>query len=127
MPQLLAHRILGCYAQTELGHGTNVAGLETTATLDEKTDEWVIHTPSVRATKFWPGSMGINANHAIVYARAIAGGNDYGPNPFFCQIRDFDKHMPLPGVNVGDIGPKIGYSGVDNGYLSFDHVRIPRT
>ena len=71
--------------------------------------------------------MGIVANHAIVYARAIAGGNDYGPNPFFCQIRDFDKHMPLPGVNVGDIGPKIGYGGVDNGYLSFDHFRIPRT
>jgi acyl-CoA oxidase len=84
MPDLKAHKIIGCYAQTELGHGTNVAGLETTATLDEKTDEWVIHTPHVRATKFWPGSMGIMANHAIVYARAIAGGKDHGVKPFFC-------------------------------------------
>ena len=27
--------IIGCYVQTELGHGSNVAGLETTATLDK--------------------------------------------------------------------------------------------
>lgn len=26
--------IIGCYVQTELGHGSNVAGLETTATFD---------------------------------------------------------------------------------------------
>jgi hypothetical protein len=39
------------YAQTELGHGSNLAGLETTATLDKSTDEWVIHSPhlSVRS------------------------------------------------------------------------------
>lgn len=27
---------------------------------------------------------------------------------------------------VGDIGPKIGFNAMDNGYCSFDHVRIPR-
>ena len=51
MPQAKALKIIGCYAQTEIGHGSNVAGLETTATLDMKTDEWVIHTPTIRATK----------------------------------------------------------------------------
>lgn len=56
-----------------MGHGSDVAGLETTATLDMKTDEWVIHTPHIRATKFWPGSLGIHANHAIVYARCVVG------------------------------------------------------
>ena len=30
----------------------------------------------------------------------------------------------LPGVTVGDIGPKFGFGGVDNGYMSMDHVRI---
>ena len=34
--------------------------------------------------------------------------------------------MPLPGISVGDVGEKIGYSSVDNGYLSFDNYRIPR-
>ena len=50
--------ILGCYAQTEIGHGSNVAGLETTATFDNETDEFVINTPTITATKWWPGDMG---------------------------------------------------------------------
>jgi acyl-CoA oxidase len=47
--------IVGCYAQTELGHGSDVRSLETTATFDEKTQEFVINTPSISAAKFWPG------------------------------------------------------------------------
>ena len=30
------------------------------------------------------------------------------------------------GISVGDIGPKMGYFGMDNGFLALDHVRIPR-
>jgi acyl-CoA oxidase len=52
--------------------------LETTATLDEKTDEFVIHTPSPTATKYWPGDLGRFASHAIVMARLIVGKKDYG-------------------------------------------------
>jgi acyl-CoA oxidase len=51
--------IIGCYAQTELGHGSNVAGLETTATYDEKTETFVIHSPTIKAAKFWPGALGL--------------------------------------------------------------------
>jgi acyl-CoA oxidase len=51
---------------------------------------------------------------------------DHGPHGFVVQIRDMETHKPLPGVEVGDIGPKFGYNGVDNGFLRFDHVRIPR-
>jgi hypothetical protein len=32
----------------------------------------------------------------------------------------------MPGVTIGDDGPKAGLLGVDNGRLSFDHVRVPR-
>ena len=32
----------------------------------------------------------------------------------------------LPGILVGDMGPKIGYNGVDNGFANFNQVRIPR-
>ena len=38
-----------------------------------------------------------------------------------------EDHKALPGISVGDIGKKLGYNSVDNGYLSFDKVRIPRT
>ena len=63
--------IFGCYAQTELGHGSNVAGLETTATLDKTTDEFIINTPTITATKYWPGDLGMFSSHAIVFARMI--------------------------------------------------------
>ena len=116
----------GCYAQTELGHGSNVAGLETTATLDRKTDEWVLHSPTVSSTKFWPGGMGRWANHAIVFARCLVGENDYGVMPFMVQIRSLEDHTPCKGVQVGDLGTKFGYNSKDNGWLILNKVRIPR-
>jgi acyl-CoA oxidase len=113
-------RKLGCYAQTELGHGSNIAGLETTATLDLQTDEWVIHSPTVTSTKYWPGSLGRWANHAALFARCIVGKQDYGVQCFVVQIREYETHQPCKGVQVGDIGPKLGYNSKDNGWLMFD-------
>jgi acyl-CoA oxidase len=118
MPQAKALKIIGCYAQTEIGHGSNVAGLETTATFDMKTDEWVIHTPTIRATKFWPGGMGFAANHAMVYARCITGEKDHGVQAFLVPIRDAN-HTSFPSVKNGDLGAKLGWNGVDNGWLTF--------
>ena len=69
MPDVRNVNILGCYAQTELGHGSNVAGLETTATLDKSTDEWIIHSPTLTSAKFWPGDLGRFSTHAVVFAR----------------------------------------------------------
>lgn len=66
---------MGCYAQTELGHGSNVAGIETTATLDSNSDEFVIHSPTVTSTKYWPGGLGQWANYALVFAKCLADGN----------------------------------------------------
>lgn len=51
------YHILGAYAQTEIGHGSNVKGLETTATFDETTDEFVLHSPTLTSTKFWVGCL----------------------------------------------------------------------
>ncbi|GLC45233.1 hypothetical protein PLESTB_000722200 [Pleodorina starrii] len=131
MPLCMGLKIIGTYAQTELGHGTFVRGLETTATYDRQTQEFVIHSPTLTATKWWPGGLGKTATHAVVMARLMVPDErgamrDYGPHGFIAQLRDLDSHLPLPGVTIGDIGPKVGYNGVDNGYLSFDHVRIPR-
>ena len=75
-------RIIGAYAQTELGHGSDVSNLETTATFDGNTDEFIIHTPCIKATKYWPGYLGVSSSHAIVFAKLIIDGNKYGVFPF---------------------------------------------
>ena len=109
MPQIKNVDMIGCYAQTELGHGSNVAALETTATLDKATDEFVINTPTITATKYWPGDLGRFTSHAIVFARLLIDGKDYGVQPFLTQTRDVDTWKLRPGVKAGDLGPKIGY------------------
>lgn len=42
------------------------------------------------------------------------------------QLRDSDTHHPMPGITIGDIGPKMGLHSVNNGFLAFDNVRVPR-
>ena len=42
-----AQYVAGSYAQTELGHGSNVRGLETTATFIPETDEFELHSPTL--------------------------------------------------------------------------------
>ncbi|XP_077862206.1 LOW QUALITY PROTEIN: peroxisomal acyl-coenzyme A oxidase 1-like [Saccoglossus kowalevskii] len=118
--------IIGTFAQTELGHGTFVRGLETTSTYDPKAQEFVVHSPTLTSTKFWPGNLGKTVTHAIVMAQLITNGKHYGVHPFIVPLRSLENHMPLPGVTVGDIGPKMGFNSNDNGFLRLEHVRIPR-
>lgn len=109
--------VIGTYAQTELGHGTYLRGLETTATYDAASREFVIHSPTLTSTKWWPGGLGKTANHVICMARLVAGGVERGPHAFVVRIRDAETHAPLPGVAVGDIGGKLAYNAIDNGAL----------
>jgi acyl-CoA oxidase len=125
--------MIGCYAQTELGHGSNVRALETTATFQPQDKgglpggSWVIHSPTLTSYKFWPGTLGRTANHAMVIAKLIDGkGVDRGIHNFLVPLRSMKDHTLLPGVKTGDIGPKIGYNVMDNGFASFDKVIIPR-
>lgn len=117
---------MGTYAQTELGHGSDVQNLETTATYDRNTDEFVVHCPSPTATKWWPGDMGLFSTHGAVYAQLIIDGKRYGVMPFMVQFRDTETFMPCKGVTCGDMGPKFGYQSKNNGWLHMDNVRIPR-
>ncbi|CAJ0935437.1 unnamed protein product, partial [Mesorhabditis belari] len=126
LPLVVSRAIIGTYAQTELGHGTNLQKLETRATYDSKTKEFILHSPQITAAKWWPGGLGKTANHAIVMAQLYTQGKCFGPHPFFVQLRDLDTHMPMKGVKLGDIGPKLGINGSDNGFLLFDQYRIPR-
>lgn len=119
------YEYIGCYAQTELGHGSNVRGLETTATWNAQDKTFTIHSPSLTASKWWIGSLGKAANHAVVIAQLIIDGKTYGPHPFVVQIRDLKTHQALPNIHVGDIGPKFGYNTMDNGFLLFNNIKVP--
>ncbi|KAJ5704505.1 hypothetical protein N7536_000194 [Penicillium majusculum] len=119
------YEIIGCYAQTELGHGSNVRGLETTATWNSNDKTFTINSPTLTASKWWIGSLGRTANHAVVMAQLFIDGKNYGPHPFVVQVRDLETHQPLDNVYVGDIGPKFGYNTMDNGFLLFNNVKIP--
>ncbi|KAJ7718412.1 acyl-CoA dehydrogenase/oxidase [Mycena maculata] len=134
-PQQLAHwlplaesgKILGTYCQTELGHGTFLRGLETTAIFDEVADEFIIHSPTISSTKYWPGGLGYSSSHAIVMARLIISDRDHGVHPFIAQLRSLEDYTPFPGVELGDVGLKLGHNSSDNGYAVFTHFRVPRT
>lgn len=117
--------IKGCFAMTELGHGSNVRGIETVTTYDSKTGEFVINSPCESAQKYWIGGAANHATHTIVFSQLNINGKSEGVHAFIAQIRDTDGNI-CPNVRVADCGHKIGLNGVDNGRIWFDNVRIPR-
>ncbi|GAC79546.1 Acyl-coenzyme A oxidase [Gordonia malaquae] len=122
--------VVGCFAMTETGHGSNVQALETTATYDAATGEFVIDSPSPSARKDYIGGAAEHAAYAAVFAQLITAGpgeepTGRGVHCFVVPIRDTDG-ADLPGVTTSDCGYKGGLPGVDNGRIMFDGVRIPR-
>jgi len=115
----------GCFAMTELGHGSNVRDIETTANFDKSTDEFIIHTPNYNAHKHYIGNAALHGKVATVFAQLEMKGESYGVHAFVVPLRD-DSGNTLPGVRIEDCGRKIGLNGVDNGKIWFDSVRIPR-
>ncbi|WP_328604202.1 acyl-CoA dehydrogenase family protein [Amycolatopsis sp. NBC_00345] len=117
--------ILGCFAMTEHGHGSDVQNLHTTATYDPATREFVVHSPDPGATKEYIGNAARDGHLAVVFAQLVTGGESRGVHAFLVPIRDDDGDR-APGVTIEDCGRKAGLNGVDNGRLAFDHVRVPR-
>lgn len=127
LPKVTSYEILGCYTQTEMGHGSDVQSLMTEAVYDRENDQFVVNTPSIKATKFWPGELGKLANYCVFHAKMIIDGESYGVHAFLAQIRDMETHRPLKGLEIGDVGPKYGYLNKDNGYMIFTDFKLPRT
>ena len=120
---LIDLELLGCFAMTETGHGSDVQALETTATFDPATDEFVVHSPTPSSRKDYIGG-------AAVFAQLITAGageepEGHGVHCLFVPLRD-ENGDDLPGVTTSDCQYKGGLPGVDNGRIMFDQVRIPR-
>lgn len=125
LPKCYSFEVIGCYAQTELGHGSDLKSLETTATFDPDTDQFIINSPTISSHKFWPGGLGKHANHALVFAQTFVKGKHVGLQSFIVPIRD-RHHTPLEEVHIGDIGTKYSFNSTDNGFAKFKNLRIPR-
>jgi acyl-CoA oxidase len=122
---IMSLELPGCFAMTETGHGSDVQRLRTTATYDPRSREFVVHTPDAAARKDYIGNAARDGRVAVVFAQLVTGGENHGVHALVVPIRD-DEGAALPGVTISDCGHKAGLNGVDNGRLSFDHVRVPR-
>jgi len=126
VPRIISLDLLGCFAMTETGHGSDVQALETTATYDASTQEFVVDSPTRTARKDYIGGAAETATVAAVFAQLITqDGQGHGVHCFVVPIRD-DEGNDLPGVTTSDCQYKGGLPGVDNGRIQFDHVRVPR-
>ena len=125
LPDAITVKLPGAFAMTELGHGSDVQSLETTITYLPETDELEVNSPTSTATKAYLGNAGRDGRMAAVFGQLYVDGEHHGVHVVLVAIRDEDGN-DLPGVTTGDQGHKGGLLGVDNGTLSFDHVRVPR-
>ncbi|HLT50450.1 MAG TPA: acyl-CoA dehydrogenase [Arenibacter sp.] len=119
-----AAKLLGCFAMTETGHGSNVRGIKTTATYSPENDSITIHTPGKNDNKEYIGNA-LHGTMATVFAQLIVKGENQGVHAILVPLRDSDHHS-MPGVHIEDNGHKLGLNGVDNGKIWFDQVRVPR-
>lgn len=125
LPDVMNLTVPGAFAMTEIGHGSDVDSVATTATYDEATQEFVIHTPHRAAWKEFLGNAALHGQAAVVFAQLITKNVNHGVHAFYVPIRTPEGEL-LPGVGSEDDGVKGGLNGIDNGRLHFTQVRIPR-
>lgn len=118
-------KLPGCFAMTETHHGSNVKGIETTATYNHEAKSFTIHTPHENAQKEYIGNAANHGMMATVFAKLIIDGHDYGVNAFVVPLRD-EKLNVLEGITIKDCGLKMGLNGVDNGIIQFHNVVVPK-
>lgn len=116
----------GCFALTELGHGSNARGIETTATYDVKSGVFDLHTPNESAQKYWIGGAAESATLSTVFAHLYIDGENVGVHAFVVRMREQPGGETVEGVYTEDCGAKNGLNGVDNGRIWFNNCKVPR-
>ncbi|KAF9378679.1 hypothetical protein CPB97_009413 [Podila verticillata] len=134
LPLADSFELPGCFALTELGHGSNTRGIETEAHWDAKQGCYIINTPSTTAQKYWIGAAADTAIMSIVWAQLYVPHPEdsskwehQGIHAFLVPLRDRATRAILPGITIRNCGMKSGLNGMDNGRIWFDKVKVPRT
>jgi len=115
----------GAFAMSETGHGSNVQRVQTTATYEPDSEEFVIETPTEDDRKDYIGNVARDGRMAAVFCQLVVGDEARGVHCLLVPIRD-EHGNPVPNVEIEDCGPKPGLNGVDNGRIRFGGVRVPR-
>jgi acyl-CoA oxidase len=126
LPKTASCELLGGFAMTEIGHGSNVQALETTAVYDSEHREFIINSPSFSSGKTFIGNAAVDGEVMVVFAQLYVGAANHGVHAFVVPIRD-DRGQPLAGITIEDNGLKLGLNGVDNGRIWFHNARIAGT
>ena len=85
MPDIVAAKHLGCFAMTEMGHGSDVASIETTLTYDPETDEIVVDSPTASATKTYIGNAALHGTTAAMFGQLWVDGKCQGVTASSCR------------------------------------------
>lgn len=110
-PRLATGDILGAWALSEPGCGSDAAALQTSAELDG--DSWVLN-----GSKHWI-TNGHSAGVYVVMAKTTPEGGAKGISAFIVE-RD------TPGFSIGPKEDKMGMRASDTVGLTFDNCRIPK-
>jgi acyl-CoA oxidase len=120
-------RLKGGFAMTEVAGGSDVQGVKTEAVYDHATKSFTINTPNESARKAFIGNAAKHGEMMIVFAQLKMNkdAESEGVHAFLVPVRDKQGKI-LPGISIEDHGEKVGLNGVDNGYISFSNVKVPR-
>jgi alkylation response protein AidB-like acyl-CoA dehydrogenase/DNA-binding MarR family transcriptional regulator len=114
LPKIASGKELGAVCITEPFAGSDAANVYTTAI--QEGNEWIIN-----GKKRYITGAGVSDRY-FIYAKT---SDDNESRKSYGHLTSFVVEKGSEGFSLEKINPLIGFENVPNGYLDFDHVRIP--
>ncbi len=107
----------GAMAMTEPQAGSDTSNIQTTATFDSATNEWVLNGQKIFCTS---GKLALEESNGlvVVWATVDKAAGRAGMKPFVVEAG-------TPGVTIAKVEEKLGIRASDTAAIIFDNARIP--